>query len=200
MWDLEVWCLDPAAADGVNRIAQAPKSHPRRSFSHVISCLFPLPLFLSLGTTEGRLAPSCLPTLAPPGICTQGWEPLKPSPDGPTPALPASPCSDSSHWWRAMCFLAAALPAPAPLTASKTWSRSDNLFSQWMEEFSLCYETTDFMEAPGLLLAEPLTSQGINEKESSWHGLCIDVLQVHLGLCPGPTSCSKLRQRACLFL
>lgn len=102
---------------GLTGLPKLPRATLTEVFSYVISCLCPLPLFLSLGTTEKSLAPSCLPSLAPPGISIHGWEPLKPSPDGPVPALPASPCSDGSHWWRAVCFLpAAALPASAPLT------------------------------------------------------------------------------------
>lgn len=37
------------------------------------------------------------------------------------------------------------------------------------------------MEASGLLLAKPLTSQGINEEGSSWHGLYMDVLGSSFG-------------------
>lgn len=41
-----------------------------------------------------------------------------------------------------------------------------------MEEFSPHKEYTDFMEALGLLLAEPFTSEGLHKKGSTWHLLC----------------------------
>lgn len=123
--------------------------HPEEPFSYVISCLCLLPLLLSLGTPERSMAPSYLPSLAPWGICTHGWEPLKPPPDGPAPALPARPCSDGSHWWRALRFTLPdiTLPASTPHTGTKTRNHLGNFLGQETEEFSLCYENINFVEA-----------------------------------------------------